>query len=68
MLVQTVVPPVVCCGVAVVVWLCLLFVVCSWEPAVVVMLLPWPVAGLGTWNGHSGLFSLIILGSFGGQC
>jgi hypothetical protein len=39
MLVKTVALPVVCFGVAVVVWLCLLFVVCSWESAAVVMLL-----------------------------
>jgi hypothetical protein len=68
MLVKTVALPVVCFGVAVVVWLCLLFVVCSWESAAVVMLLSLPVAGLGTWNGHSGLLSLFIQGSFGGQC
>jgi hypothetical protein len=68
MLVQTVALPVVCCGVAVVVWLGLMFVVSSWESATVVMLLSSPVASLETWSGHSGLFALIILGSVGRQC
>jgi hypothetical protein len=66
MLEKTIAIPVVCFGVAVVVWL--LFVVCSWESAAVVMLLSLPVACLRSWTGHSGLFSLLIQGSFGGQC
>jgi hypothetical protein len=68
MLVQTFALLVACCGVAVVVWLGLLVVVCSWEPAAVVMLLSSPVAGPGTWSGHSGLFYLFTLGSVGCQC
>jgi hypothetical protein len=68
MLEKTVALPVVCFGVAVVVWLSLLFVVCSWESAAVVMLLSLPVAYLRTRTGHSGLSSLLIQGSFGCQC
>jgi hypothetical protein len=67
MLVQNSALPVACCGVAVV-WLGLLVVVCSWEPAAVVFWLSSHVAGLETWSAHSGLFYLVTLGSAGCQC
>jgi hypothetical protein len=68
MLEKTVVLSVACFWVVVVVWLCLLSVVCNWESVAVMMLLSLSFACLRTRFGHSGLSSLLIQGSLGCQC